>query len=99
MRVTRIAIIAALFTAAATTAQAQNLRFLEPGNQPFDQSGDLLVVMGEDLGLAFDRAGEGGRDPNSYGKSLDIRPLNLTESELKDLVSFLGGLTAPLGVE
>ena len=147
MRVTRIAIIAALFTAAATTAQAQNLRFLEPGNQPFDQSGDLLVVMGEDLGrTAFDRVGEfqmrpypffqtrrafktpglrnvavtapyqhdgseatldevvrfynqGGRDPNSYGKSLDIRPLNLTESELKDLVSFLEGLTAPVGVE
>jgi cytochrome c peroxidase len=41
----------------------------------------------------------GGRDPRSYGKSLDIRPLNLTESDLVDLVAFLEGLTAPVAVE
>ena len=38
----------------------------------------------------------GGRDPQSYGKSLDIRPLNLTDSDLTDLVAFLEGLTAPV---
>lgn len=42
---------------------------------------------------------KGGRDPQSYGKALDIRPLNLTEGDLKDLVAFLEGLTAPVGVE
>lgn len=42
---------------------------------------------------------KGGRDPQSYGKSLDIRPLNLTDAALKDLVAFLEGLTAPVGVE
>jgi cytochrome c peroxidase len=40
----------------------------------------------------------GGRDPQSYGKALDIRPLNLTESELVDLVSFLHALTSPVDV-
>ena len=38
----------------------------------------------------------GGRDPRSYGKALDIRPLNLTEAELDDLVAFLEALTSPL---
>ena len=42
---------------------------------------------------------KGGRDPQSYGKSLDIRPLNLSDADLKDLVAFLEGLTAPVGVE
>jgi hypothetical protein len=40
-----------------------------------------------------------GRDPQSYGKALDIRPLNLTDADLKDLVAFLEGLTARVGVE
>ena len=35
----------------------------------------------------------GGRDPQSYGKSLDIRPLNLTESDVHDVVAFLESLT------
>jgi len=38
----------------------------------------------------------GGRDPQSYGKALDIRPLNLNESQLDDLVSFLRALTMPV---
>jgi hypothetical protein len=42
---------------------------------------------------------KGGRDPQSYGKALDIRPLNLTDADLKDLVAFLEGLTARVGVE
>ena len=37
----------------------------------------------------------GGRDPRSYGKALDIRPLNLTDAELDDLVAFLKALTSP----
>ena len=40
----------------------------------------------------------GGRDPQSYGKALDIRPLNLRESELEDLVAFLDALTAPIQI-
>ncbi|HEV8395141.1 MAG TPA: hypothetical protein VGQ37_12750 [Vicinamibacterales bacterium] len=36
---------------------------------------------------------KGGRDPQSYGKALDIRSLNLTEAELQDLVAFLQNLT------
>ena len=35
----------------------------------------------------------GGRDPQSYGKSLDIRPLNLTDSDIHDVVAFLEALT------
>jgi cytochrome c peroxidase len=42
---------------------------------------------------------KGGREPQSYGKSLDIRPLNLSDADLKDLVAFLEGLSAPVGVE
>ena len=38
----------------------------------------------------------GGRDPASYGKALDIRPLNLRDSELADLVAFLEALTSPV---
>jgi cytochrome c peroxidase len=38
----------------------------------------------------------GGRDPQSYGKALVIRPLNLQENELSDLVAFLRTLTAPI---
>ena len=41
---------------------------------------------------------KGGRDPRSYGKSLDIRPLNLTDREVKDIVAFLEGLTAPVDI-
>jgi cytochrome c peroxidase len=37
----------------------------------------------------------GGRDPRSYGKALDIRPLNLNDDELDDLVAFLRALTSP----
>jgi len=40
----------------------------------------------------------GGRDPRSYGKSLDIRPLNLTDGDLDDLVAFLRALTSPVTV-
>ena len=36
----------------------------------------------------------GGRDPRSYGKSLDIRPLNLADADLGDLVAFLGHIAA-----
>jgi len=42
---------------------------------------------------------QGGRDAQSYGKSLDIKPLNLTEDDLHDLVAFLEGLTAPVGIQ
>ena len=42
---------------------------------------------------------KGGRDPQSYGKSLDIRSLNLTDTDVTDLVVFLEGLTAPIRVE
>jgi cytochrome c peroxidase len=41
---------------------------------------------------------KGGRDPQSYGKSLDIRPLNLTDGDVKDIVAFLEGLTAPVDI-
>jgi cytochrome c peroxidase len=40
----------------------------------------------------------GGRDPQSYGKALDIRSLNLQESDLNDLVAFLNALTAPIQI-
>lgn len=36
----------------------------------------------------------GGRDPQSYGKALDIRALHLTDTELDDLVAFLEALTS-----
>ena len=36
---------------------------------------------------------KGGRDPQSYGKALDIRPLNLPDADLQDLVAFLESLT------
>ncbi len=41
----------------------------------------------------------GGRDPQSYGKALDIRPLNLQDSDLDDLVAFLNALTAPIEIK
>jgi cytochrome c peroxidase len=41
----------------------------------------------------------GGRDPQSYGKALDLRPLNLQENELGDLVAFLNALTAPIEIK
>jgi hypothetical protein len=40
----------------------------------------------------------GGRDLQSYGKALDIRPLNLQEIELNDLVAFLNALTSPIEI-
>jgi hypothetical protein len=40
----------------------------------------------------------GGRDPQSYGKALDIRPLGLNEPQLDDLVSFLRALTMPVEI-
>ena len=40
----------------------------------------------------------GGRDPGSYGKSLDIRPLNLTDGDVHDLVAFLEALTGTTDV-
>ena len=40
----------------------------------------------------------GGRDPQSYGKALDIRPLHLAEQELQDLVAFLRALTSPSAI-
>ena len=36
----------------------------------------------------------GGRDPQSYGKALDIRGLHLLDAELDDLVAFLNALTS-----
>ena len=38
----------------------------------------------------------GGRDPRSYGKALDIKPLGLTDAQLADLVQFLEALTSPV---
>ncbi|MBV1884477.1 MAG: c-type cytochrome [Pseudomonadales bacterium] len=39
---------------------------------------------------------KGGQDPESYGISLDIKPLSLTQQEMKDLVLFLKeGLLSP----
>ena len=40
----------------------------------------------------------GGRDLQSYGKALDIRPLILQEIELNDLVAFLNALTSPIAI-
>lgn len=42
---------------------------------------------------------KGGRDPQSYGKALDIRPLTLTDAELQDLVAFLEALTGVTDVQ
>jgi cytochrome c peroxidase len=42
---------------------------------------------------------KGGRDPQSYGKALDIRPLHFTEPDLQDLVAFLEGLTGVTDVQ
>jgi cytochrome c peroxidase len=42
---------------------------------------------------------KGGRDPQSYGKALDIRPLNLTDAGLQDLVAFLESLTGITDVQ
>jgi cytochrome c peroxidase len=38
----------------------------------------------------------GGRDPRSYGKALDIKPLGLTDAQIADLVQFLEALTSPV---
>jgi cytochrome c peroxidase len=40
----------------------------------------------------------GGKEKESYGLALDIRPLNLTDDQLADLVAFLQALTAPVEV-
>jgi len=42
---------------------------------------------------------KGGRDPQSYGKALDIRPLNLPDADLRDLVAFLESLTGITDVQ
>jgi cytochrome c peroxidase len=42
---------------------------------------------------------KGGRDPQSYGKALDIRPLNLADADLQDLVAFLESLTGITDVQ
>jgi cytochrome c peroxidase len=42
---------------------------------------------------------KGGRDPQSYGKALDIRPLNLGDADLQDLVAFLASLTGVTDVQ
>jgi cytochrome c peroxidase len=41
---------------------------------------------------------QGGKDKKSYGIALDIRPLNLDEREVGDLVAFLESLTSPVDV-
>lgn len=38
---------------------------------------------------------KGGDSPDSRGRSLEVRPLNLTDEEVADLVSFLEALTDP----
>lgn len=37
----------------------------------------------------------GSQDPESYGISLDVKPLHLTDQEVTDLVGFLEALTSP----
>ena len=41
----------------------------------------------------------GGRDPRSYGKSLDIRALNLTDGDVHDIVAFLEALTGVTDIQ
>ena len=42
---------------------------------------------------------QGGKEKESYGLALDVRPLNLKDSEISDLVAFLRtALTAPVTV-
>jgi len=41
---------------------------------------------------------KGGKEKESYGLALDIRPLNLDEPQIADLVAFLEALTAPVNV-
>ena len=41
---------------------------------------------------------QGGKVKQSYGLSLDIRPLGLGEQEMSDLVAFLEALTSPVDV-
>ena len=41
---------------------------------------------------------KGGKERQSYGLALDIRPLDLDEAQLADLVAFLESLTAPVAV-
>ena len=42
---------------------------------------------------------KGGKEKESYGLALDIRPLGLEEPQVADLVAFLESLTAPVTVE
>ena len=42
---------------------------------------------------------QGSKDPESYGLSSDIRPLDLDNIEMEDLVAFLRSLTSPFDVE
>jgi cytochrome c peroxidase len=41
---------------------------------------------------------KGGKERASYGLALDIRPLDMNEAQLGDLVAFLESLTAPVAV-
>lgn len=41
---------------------------------------------------------QGGKEPGSYGLSLNVRPLKLSEQELADLVEFLKSLTSPVTI-
>ncbi len=38
----------------------------------------------------------GGQEPDSYGKSIDVKKLHLSEQEVSDLVAFLEALTSPV---
>ena len=41
---------------------------------------------------------QGGKDPDSYGLSADIKPLGLTDGEIDDIVAFLESLTSQVNI-
>ncbi len=42
---------------------------------------------------------QGGTSPDKYGRSPDVRPLNLNDREIDDLVEFLAALTTEFSME
>lgn len=42
---------------------------------------------------------QGGKEPDSYGLSLNVRALNLSDADIADLVEFLKSLTSPVAID
>ena len=49
----------------------------------------------ETLEEVVENYNRGSQDPESYGISLDVKPLGLDDQEVADLVGFLEALTSP----